>query len=246
MPTCHASVPNGFFAGVPLINPHYSLFLLQMVIILGVCRATALIGLYFKQPRVVFEKIGGILVGPSLFGLCSQFEQSLFPPSSVTNIQFIAGIAINIYMLIIGLGVKSDIFLSNRKTTFCVALCSIAVPFALGWAVSPMLFSQLQHTHPIDPRSFNLFIATSMSVTAFPMLSRVLRESGLAPTKIGQVVMGAASLNDAFAWTFLIITVSTATSNAAKSAWSLCTIAAYAVFLCVVVRPLLRVLVARI
>jgi Kef-type K+ transport system membrane component KefB len=122
---------------------HISLWLVQAIIIIGVTRTLAILGSYFKQPRVVFEIIGGILLGPSALGRNEYFLNKIFPKESLDYIGLIAEIGLVLYLFLIGLELDPRKLSSHAKKAGSIALVGIAVPFGFGIAISKLLMDRL-------------------------------------------------------------------------------------------------------
>lgn len=140
------------------------------------------------------------------------------------------------------------LLISHARKAGGIAIIGMGVPFALGVAISGTMFNVLQGSDPkyekVSFTSFAVFIGTALSITAFPVLARILKEGGLIYTRPGSMAMGAAALNDALAWILLILAISIANSgNMTNAAWVFLTTVAFALFLFIAVRPPLEWLV---
>lgn len=230
------------------LDPHFTLFLIQIILILSICEALSLIGMIFHQPRVIFEILGGIILGPSVLGNFPVFEHQLFPSSSLDYITLVAQIGLNFYIFIIGLEVDYSIVVYSFVKTSSIALTSMLVPFALGIAISPLLFEFVQIPDKVNSNlsttmqfvSFFVFIGTALSITAFPVLARIINETPLKLTNIGGVTLSAAAINDAVAWVLLVIAISLSRSaSSLSSLYIILSIFAYTFLLFTVGRYLL-------
>lgn len=238
---------DGIYSNGSLPVTPLSLFLVQVMVILSVTRLTSCIFSPLCLPVVVFEIISGILFGPSGFGQISGFTSTLFPSHSLDNLSVVANFGLIIYMFLIGLELNPKLLMSQASATLIIASCSMILPFGLGLGISRYLYSALQgHTETLKsfPYVFGIFVGTAMSITAFPVLARILKEDGLIYTKAGVMVMGAAAFNDAVAWCLLVLAISIGNSTSAASAglvlMSLCGLG---LFLIIIVRPLLASLI---
>jgi Kef-type K+ transport system membrane component KefB len=207
----------GIFLDVPILHNPLSRFFVQAVFIMVICRGLSIIAYPLKQPSVIFEIIGGILMGPSAFGRDSYYLEVMFNHDSLHNVQLVAEIGLVLYLFMVGLELDPKLLASHARSAGGIAIVGMMVPFALGIAISSTLFHNLQSKDPayadVSPTSFFVFIGTAMSITAFPVLARILKENGLIYTKAGSMAMGAAALNDAVAWCLLILAVSMANSG---------------------------------
>src|SRR5262245_20025624 len=189
---------------------------LQLAFILLVCRVVGLLAKRLGQPQVVAEMIAGVLMGPSLFGLVAgDLHTRIFPASSLQIVYVLSQIGLVLYMFLIGLEFDPDLIRSRMRSAFTVSGAGILLPFALGAGVAPSLLT--------DHRFFNkdvagweamIYMGASMSITAFPMLARIIYERGLTGTSLGTLALAAASLDDASAWCLLAIVLASFQSNA--------------------------------
>lgn len=207
----------GILSGVNPLSDPFNLFLVQAVIIIAVTRILSLVGGYFKQPRVIFEVIGGILLGPSALGRIPNFTSTIFNPTSLNYLSIVANIGLVMYLFLVGMELDPKLLAMHAKRAGSIAISGMALPFGLGVAVSVPLFNNLLIIDPkfekVSFTSFYVFIGTAMSITAFPVLARILKETGLIYSRPGVMTMGAAALNDAVAWCLLILAISIANAG---------------------------------
>lgn len=185
-------------------------FFLQLAIVLAACRIVGLLARRIGQPQVVGEMITGVLLGPSLLGLfdaTKPIQQWMFPKESVPIFFSISQVGLSIYMFLVGVEFRSDLFRSRARSAATVSLAGMIVPFALGGAIglwmiqSPGTF----FTPKTKPWEGALFLGASMCITAFPMLARIIVERGLAGTSLGTLALAAGALDDAAAWCLLAV-----------------------------------------
>jgi Kef-type K+ transport system membrane component KefB len=224
------------------------LWLVQAIIIMGVTRFLSSLGAWFRQPRVIFEIIGGIALGPSALGRNKHFLERCFPEDSLIQLQVVAEMGLILYLFLVGLELDPQMLLNNWRKAGSIALVGMAVPFALGVAISPILFHVLMShdkgAADVDHTAFFVFIGTSLSITAFPVLARILKEGGLIYSKAGATAMGAAAIGDAFAWCLLILAIAIANATTMTVAlWVFLTTVAAAFGLFVLVRPVFEKIV---
>lgn len=241
----------GILNGVDPLEEHLSRFFVQATIILAMCRILALVGSYFGQPQVIFEIVGGILLGPSAIGRDSGYLAEIFPQSSLSYLQIVADIGLTFYLFLVGLELDPKLLASHARKAGGIAIIGMAVPFALGIGISRVMFDVLQGNDPeykdVSFVSFFVFIGTAMSITAFPVLARILKEGGLIYTKAGAMTMGAAALNDAVAWCLLTLAISIANAGDLSTAgYVFLTVVGFALVLILLVRPLFEMLVEHV
>jgi Kef-type K+ transport system membrane component KefB len=239
----------GVLSGVnPLADP-LSLFLVQTVIVLTTCRLLGLLGPWLHQPRVVFEIVGGILLGPSALGRNKTYINTIFPSQSLETLYIVANLGLTFFLFLVGMEMEPRFLMGNVRKAGAISLFGIVVPFALGIAVSRVMFDTLQRNDPgygeVSFVSFFVFIGTAMSITAFPVLARILKETDLMYTKPGMLAMGAAALDDATAWCLLTVSLSIAQAKTmAIAAFVFLSVVALALVLLLIFRPLFANLVA--
>lgn len=213
--------------------------LLALVVVIAVTRVIGLLFSRFHQPGVIGQVVGGILLGPSLFGwLAPNVSAFVLPVASMPYLGIIAQIGIILYMFLVGLELDLKSLQKNAHTTVAVSHASIAFPFILGAVLALYLYSSLAGPG-IPFTSFSLFLGVSMSVTAFPVLARILSEKGLQKTKLGMVALTCAAIDDVTAWCLLAFVVSIAQSNAASAVITLIFTIIYIVFMFFLFKPLL-------
>ncbi|MBD2336568.1 cation:proton antiporter [Calothrix sp. FACHB-156] len=211
--------------------------LLQLTIILVTCRIVTIIGTrYLKQTDVVCEMIAGVMLGPSLLGLITpEIQQWLFPkapillatgakiPNPSMSILFaISQIGLVIYMFLIGLEFNTDLIKQRLKSAALVSGAGIIAPFCLGAIAAFFLYSRGDlFKAGVTPWAAALYLGASMSITAFPMLARMLYERGIAKTTFGTLALAAGSIDDATAWCLLAIVLASLNANSSIAAFAI-------------------------
>ncbi|MEJ5104722.1 cation:proton antiporter [Chryseobacterium sp. MYb328] len=188
-----------------LINLHHPLALLlaQIVTIILVAKLFGWICIKLKQPSVIGEMIAGIVLGPSLFGLYfPELSAFIFPKESLPNLQFLSQIGLILFMYIVGMELDLSVLRKKAHDAVVISHASIIIPFALGVGLSYFIYKEFA-PEGIQFSSFALFIAIAMSITAFPVLARIVQERNLHKTKIGTVVITCAAADDITAWCIL-------------------------------------------
>ncbi len=177
--------------------------LLQLIVVIAVARLIARIGKRFGQAEVVGEMLAGILLGPSLFGyLAPDAFAYVFAPGNGPVFSGLAQIGLVLLMFQIGLEFELSAAARARRTVVLVGALGIAIPFALGAATSTYFHDALPEPRP-DATSFTLIFAVSMSITALPVLGRILAETGLARARAGAIAISAAAIGDVVGWLLL-------------------------------------------
>lgn len=224
-------------------------FFLQIAVILLVCRAVGLIAKRFGQPQVVAEMIAGVLLGPSLFGLLApELQGALFPWDQTQQTRdtqsylFPASqLGLALYMFIVGMEFRVDIVRRHFRSSIAVSVAGIATPFVLGGLLGWAMFAWTD-LFPEKTSLFEavLFLGASMSITAFPMLARIIHFKGLAGTRMGTVAIGAGAIDDAAAWCLLALVLASFDHDFSHAAWNVGGGIGFVATMVVVVRPLLH------
>jgi Kef-type K+ transport system membrane component KefB len=162
---------------------------------------------YFRQPRVIGEMVAGIMLGPSLLGqIWPAAQQFILPADVAPYLRIIAEIGVILYMFLVGLELNAGPIRSRAQETTIIASSSITVPFLLGTLLALWLF---QYLAPAGTPfvSFALFIGIAMSITAFPVLARILTDRHMEKTELGAIALSCAAFNDVMAWCLLAFVV---------------------------------------
>ena len=186
-------------------NLHHPLAILlaQIITIIIVARFIGWIFRKIGQPTVIGEIIAGIILGPSLLGLYfPDFSLSLFPIESLGNLQFLSQIGLILFMFIIGIELDLKVLQNRAKEAIVISHASIVIPFALGIGLAYFVYYRFA---PVGVAflPFALFMGIAMSITAFPVLARIVQERGIHKTKLGAIVITCAAADDITAWCIL-------------------------------------------
>lgn len=227
------------------------LLLAQLVVVLLAARVAGLLVRPLGQPAVVGEMLAGLALGPSLLGAVAPGAmRALFPPDALLPLATLSQLGVLLFMFVVGLRLDLGVLRGRARVAVAVSHASIVAPFALGAALATVLHPTLAPPG-VAPLPFALFLGAAMSVTAFPVLARILDERGLAGTRLGAIAIAAAAVDDATAWGILaaVVAVAGATGDAGTGALAalraIALAAAWVLALVLVVRPLLARLVAR-
>jgi Kef-type K+ transport system membrane component KefB len=212
------------------------LIALTVVVIAGrlLGRVFALVG----QPPVIGEVIAGILLGPSLLGLISPAAYLYFlPPAVAPFLGMVAQLGVILYMFLVGLELNPDLLRGQVHATVATSHASIVVPFTLGSALSLYLYPRFS-TSGVPFTNFALFLGIAMSITAFPVLARILSDRGMTRTKLGVVALTCAAVDDVTAWCLLAFVVGVVQAKAAGALMVALFTLSFIGFMFVAVRPL--------
>jgi Kef-type K+ transport system membrane component KefB len=183
--------------------PNLFTLVLQIAVILAVCRVVGTIFLKIHQPRVVGEMFAGIMLGPSLLGwMAPQLSASLFPPSSLGFLNALSQVGVVIFMFLVGLGINPKELKSQGHAAVLTSHVSITAPFVLASFLSLYLYPKLSDDS-VAFTSFALFMGAAMSITAFPVLARILTERDMLGSRLGTVAIACAAVDDVTGWCIL-------------------------------------------
>ncbi|CAK1354212.1 unnamed protein product [Cercospora beticola] len=217
------------------------LFIIQAGIIIIFCRLLHWPLSKIRQPRVIAEVIGGIMLGPSVMGRIPGFSETIFPQASIPNLNLVANLGLVLFLFLVGLEVDLRFFVSNWRVALSVGAAGMALPFGLGCAIAWGLYHEFKdepNIVDIDFGTFMLFIGIAMAITAFPVLCRILTELQLLGTSVGIITLSAGVSNDVVGWILLALCVALVNAGSGLTAvWVLLTCVGYALFLGFAVRP---------
>jgi Kef-type K+ transport system membrane component KefB len=194
------------------------LVLIQVVVIIGVSRLVGLGFRQIKQPLVIGEIVAGIMLGPSLLGaIAPAFSAALFPPPTLPLLEILKDLGLIFFMFLIGLELDPKYLKGGLKTAVLVSHTSIVTPFSLGLLLALLLYP-LVSQQGVSFTAFSLFLGAAMSITAFPVLARILTERNLQNTPIGTLALTCAAVDDVTAWCLLALAISVAGTNSVMAA----------------------------
>ncbi|MDM0034666.1 cation:proton antiporter [Variovorax sp. J22P271] len=185
-----------------------TVLLLQLIVILATARACGWLLRYLGQPGVVGEMAAGMLLGPVVMGtLFPTLHAQLFAKGSLAGLSALSTVGLVMFMFIVGLELRARQGVREQlRAAGSVGVLSVAVPMALGLAIAPALHPTLAPAG-VGFWPFALFIAAALSITAFPVMARILKDRGLTQTAFGQLSLASAAVVDVFAWVLLAFVV---------------------------------------
>ena len=200
---------------------------------------------YLKQPPVMGEILAGIMLGPSVLGAISSGAYAfLMPQEAAPYLGIVAKIGVVLFMFLVGLQLDASPLRSHSHSTLAISHASILAPFTLGAALALILYP-IYATGSTSFTVFSLFLGVSMSITAFPVLARILTDRRIQNTPLGVTAIACAAVDDATAWCLLAFVSGVATAQLGSAVTTFGLAAVYVVVMYVAVRPLARRLAAR-
>jgi Kef-type K+ transport system membrane component KefB len=218
-----------------------AILLAQIVTIILAARFFGWICRKIGQPSVIGEIIAGILLGPSLVGMYfPEFSAALFPTQSLGNLQFLSQIGLILFMFVIGMELDLKVLRNKAQDAVVISHASIIIPFTLGMGLAYFIYASFA---PMGVQfiSFALFLGIAMSITAFPVLARIVQEKGLNKTRLGTIVITCAAADDITAWCLLAGVIAIVKAGTFVSAFYIIALAlVYVIVMIKVIRPFLK------
>ena len=218
-----------------------AMLLLQIISILLVSRVFGFLFVKIGQPTVIGEILAGIVLGPSLLGYFFPEAYSfLFTPDSLSNIYILSEIGLVLFMFVIGMELDLSALKNKMGTTFVISQASIVIPYFMGMWLAYYLYEEFA-AGQTDFISFALFIGISMSITAFPVLARIVQEKGLTKSHLGTISIASAAFNDVTAWCVLAAVIAISkTGSLYSSLFNIGLAVAYILVMMFLVKPFLK------
>lgn len=218
-----------------------AILLAQIVTIILAARTLGWVFNKIGQPTVVGEILAGIILGPSLIGMYfPEFSANLFPPDSLGNLQFLSQIGLILFMFVIGMELDLSVLKKKANEAIVISHASIILPFASGMFLAYYIYESYAPTG-VPFLSFGLFLGIAMSITAFPVLARIVQERGIHKTKLGTMVITCAAADDITAWCILAAVIAIVKAGSIVSALYIIVLSALYVLLMIkVIKPFLK------
>lgn len=223
-------------AGNPL-----SVLLLQIITIIIAARTFGYLFNKIRQPSVIGEIVAGIVLGPSLLGLLfPAYSSFLFPKTSLPVLQLFSQLGLLFFMFVIGMELDLKLVKQKARAAVIISHASIIIPYALGMGLAYFIYREYAPAN-INFISFSMFIGIAMSITAFPVLARILQERGMTSTRIGSMALACAAADDITAWCILAAVISIVNAGSSFSALiTICLTTGYVIAMLTIIKPLLE------
>jgi Kef-type K+ transport system membrane component KefB len=224
------------------ITSPIAILLLQVIVILMACRIFGWLFTKIGQPTVIGEILAGIVLGPSILGhLAPEFTSFLFPAGSMMNLTILSQFGLILFMFSIGMELDITEVRHTLKKTLSISLTSTIVPFFFGMLAAYFIYdTYADKSTPF--LSFALFIGIAMSITAFPVLARIIQEKGLTKSHLGTITLASAANGDITAWCLLAVVIAIAQAgNVLSAIYIILFSGAYILFMLSAVRSFLHV-----
>jgi Kef-type K+ transport system membrane component KefB len=210
--------------------------LVALVAVLVVARALGAVFRTLHQPQVMGEVVAGILLGPSFLGwLAPGLASQVLPASIAPYLAVISQVGVVLYMFLVGLELDTNLLRQRTQSSIAISHASILAPFLLGAALALWLYPHYAAPH-VPFTVFALFLGVAMSVTAFPVLARILTDRGMQKSPMGVLALACAAVDDVTAWCLLAFVVGVAHADPRNLLFTLATTAAFILFLLLVAR----------
>lgn len=189
------------------------LVLIEVLIVIGLSRLVGLGFRWIKQPLVIGEIVAGIMLGPSLFGwVAPDLYATVFPPEAVPFLNVLSQIGLIFFMFLIGLELNPKYLTGQLEVAILTSHVSILVPFSLGSLLALLLYPIVSNDS-VAFTAFALFLGAAMSITAFPVLARIITENNLQGTRLGTLALTCAAVDDVTAWCLLALAIAVTRTN---------------------------------
>lgn len=218
-----------------------AILILQLIVIVAVTRIFGYVCSLIGQPSVIGQIIAGIVLGPSLMGyIFPELSTFLFSAESLKSLKLLSTLGLIFFMFIVGMEIDINALKHKAKQAVAISNAGIMIPFMLGILISFPLY-QIYASDNVQFISFSLFMGIAMSITAFPVLARIVQERGITQTPLGSLALICAASDDVTAWCMLVAVIAIATAGSIYSALlTLVLSILYVLCMLKIVRPLLQ------
>lgn len=244
-PAMHAATSHAGAAAAPQASEILFHVLLALAVMIALGRLLAVVFRRLEQPPVMAEVVAGVLLGPSLLGhVAPSVSAFLLPPAIAPYLGVVSQLGVILYMFLVGLELNAELLRGRAHATVAISHASIVAPFLLGATLALMLYPRLS-TSDVRFTSFALFLGVAMSITAFPVLARILTDRRMTKTELGVMALSCAAADDVTAWCLLALVVGVAQAKLGGVLLVIVGTLAYIGLMFLGVRPLLQRLARR-
>ncbi|KAG7011110.1 Cation/H(+) antiporter 15, partial [Cucurbita argyrosperma subsp. argyrosperma] len=228
---------NGVWQGDNPLDYSLPLFILQLTMVVVMTRTLVFLLKPLRQPRVISEILGGVILGPSVLGRSADFANTVFPLRSVMVLETMANVGLLYFLFLVGVEMDLSVIRRTGTKAMAIAVAGMILPFSIGAAFS----FQLHKTDEELNITYIMFLGIALSVTAFPVLARILAELKLINSEIGRMAMASALFNDMCAWVLLAIAIALSENDTSSMAslWVILSSTGFVLFCIFIVRPLI-------
>jgi Kef-type K+ transport system membrane component KefB len=193
--------------------------LVEVLIVIGLSRLMGQVCRWLKQPLVIGEIVAGIMLGPSLFGLIApDLTAALFPAETIPFLNVLSQVGLIFFMFLIGLELNPKYLSGQLDIAILTSHVSILVPFSLGTLLAVLLYPLVSNAS-VSFTAFAMFLGAAMSITAFPVLARIITENNLQRTRLGTLALTCAAVDDVTAWCVLAVAIAVAKQGSVVGAF---------------------------
>ncbi|KAF8413591.1 hypothetical protein HHK36_001583 [Tetracentron sinense] len=198
----------GIWQGTSPLQYSSILFVVQVTLIVVITRSLVFLLKPLRQPRIVFEILGGVLLGPSMLGRIEWFNNKFFPPRGLSVLETMSNVGLIYSVFIIGVELDLTVIKRTGKKAVTISLLGMLLPFVIASFFAIVLQEKFFKGATIQGRAASIIIVgVCLSVTAFPVLARILAEFKLLSTELGRIAMSSAIFNDLFAWALIVVAI---------------------------------------